>query len=306
VLSTAVAFIVSRRVTTPLHALSQAARAVAEGDYGRSVQVSRRDELGEVAAAFNVMTARVSEAHSALEHTVQARTAQLEERNDELEAFAHSISHDLRAPLRAMHGFSHALLEDNGPQLDATGRGYATRIVAAAARLDAMIHDLLTYSRVSRTELAIDRLDTVAVIRAAISQLSAEIEARNALVVVDESMPAVSGHRAMLEQVVANLVANALKFVAPDARPEVTIRASRDAEFVRLWIVDNGIGIDPAHQQRIFSVFERLHAEAKFPGTGIGLAIVRKGAERMGGRAGVESALGRGSRFWIDLVPAEN
>jgi signal transduction histidine kinase len=252
------------------------------------------------------MVARVSEAHHALEAKVNERTAQLQERNEELEAFAHSISHDLRAPLRSMHGFSQALLEDNAAQLDDSGKDYARRIAASAGRMDALIQDLLSYSRISRAHISLAPTDLNAVAHAAVSQLEADIASRQAIVTVHEPLPPVLAQRAVLEQIVANLVANALKFVAAGKRPDVHIRAEPGANGkVRLWVEDNGIGIDNAHHQRIFSVFERLHSNEEYAGTGIGLAIVRKGAERLGGHVGVDSALGRGSRFWIELQPAE-
>jgi signal transduction histidine kinase len=301
VVATTASWLISRRITSPLHELSTAARALAAGDYGRTARVSRGDEIGEVAASFNLMVARVAEAHASLESKVRDRTAQLEERNQELEAFARSISHDLRAPLRAMHGFSQALLEDCGPQLDETGRSYATRIASAAARMDAMIRDLLEYSRVSRAELSLAPLDTGEVVQAAVSQLEADIASRGAHVSVTQPMPAVVAHRRVLEQVIANLVSNGLKFVAAGTSPAIAIRAEPMGRFVRLWVEDNGIGVDPAHQARIFNVFEKLHPATQFAGTGIGLAIVRKGVERMGGAVGVESDAGHGSRFWVDL-----
>ena len=304
IVATAVSWLLGRRVTSPLHELSTAARALAAGDYGRIANVSRGDEIGEVAASFNLMVARVAEAHASLESKVRDRTAQIEERNHELEAFARSISHDLRAPLRAMHGFSQALLEDCGPQLDETGRSYATRISGAAARMDAMIRDLLEYSRVSRAELPLSALDAGAIVQAAVSQLEADIESRGARVSIAQPMPAVVAHRPVLEQVIANLVANALKFVAAGTRPEIAIRAEPMGHFVRLWVEDNGIGVDAAHRARIFDVFEKLHPVSQYAGTGIGLAIVRKGVERMGGEVGVESNAGHGSRFWVDLLHA--
>jgi signal transduction histidine kinase len=301
IVATGVSWMLSRRITSPLHELSAAARALAGGDYGRTANVSRGDEIGEVAASFNLMVARVAEAHVSLEGKVRDRTAQLEERNQELEAFARSISHDLRAPLRAMHGFSQALIEDCGPQLDETGRSYATRIAGAATRMDAMIRDLLEYSRVSRSDLPLTTLDTGAVVHAAVSQLEADIHSRGAHVSVAQPMPSVVAHRPVLEQVIANLVSNALKFVAAGTRPEITIRAEPMGRFVRLWVEDNGIGVAPAHQARIFNVFEKLHTSSEYAGTGIGLAIVRKGVERMGGEVGVESGAGYGSRFWVNL-----
>jgi len=236
-----------------------------------------------------------------LEQRVEERTAQLQETNGALEAFSYSISHDLRAPLRAMEGIAQALLEDYGGGLDATGQDYARRIVSSAQQMDALIQDLLAYSRLSRSDLHTQPVNLPSAVAEALELLQAEIRQRDAQVSVDEPLPLVMAHHPTLVQVVTNLLANAMKFVAPGTRPEVGVRAEERTGLVRLSVQDNGIGIAPTHQQRIFDVFERLHGDEHYPGTGIGLAIVRKGAERMGGRAGVESAEGRGSCFWVEL-----
>lgn len=231
--------------------------------------------------------------------------AELEETNAELEAFAYSVSHDLKAPLRGMHGFAQALLEDYGDQLDAEGREYAERIMAAADRLHGMIQDLLEYSRLSRARLDLQPVSLRKVVKAAMAQLEAQLRERDVRVTVREPLPEVMGHPTTLVQVVVNLLSNAAKFVPPDRPPEVRVWAEGADGRVRLWIEDNGIGIPADYHQQIFRVFERLHGEESYPGTGIGLAIARKGIERMGGRVGVESEPGLGSRFWIELSKGE-
>ena len=304
VLSTLAAWGMSRRITTPLSELTAATTAVAAGDHTQTVRSDRTDEIGQLAESFNRMVANVDAAHQTLEGKVRVRTLELQERNEELEAFAHSVSHDLRAPLRAMHGFSQALLEDCKDQLSADGLQYVTRIAAAAHRMDLLTQDLLAYSRVSRTEMPLSAVELGPVVSSAVSQLEADVHARSAHVAVAE-LPRALAHRPVLEQVIANLVSNGLKFVPKDRKPELRISAEQGNGRVRISVVDNGIGIDPQHHHRIFSVFERLHANDQYPGTGIGLAIVRKGVERMGGHVGVESTLGEGSRFWIELKSAE-
>lgn len=306
VVATVLASQLSRRITKPLERLTESATLMAAGQVSQPVHIDRHDEIGQLSAAFNTMGTHVDNARQALEDTVVRRTAQLQERNEELEAFAHSISHDLRAPLRAMHGFSQALLDDFGPTLDPVAQDYARRIANGAQRMDLLIQDLLAYSRISRAEIALVPVDLGMVTRDALAQLEADTVAAGARVTVREPLAPVLAHRAILEQVLANLVANALKFVAPGRTPEVTIRTETAPGRVRLWVEDNGIGIGPEHHQRIFSVFERLHQPDEFAGTGIGLAIVRKGIERMGGRTGVESAPGTGSRFWLELRSPES
>lgn len=234
-----------------------------------------------------------------LERRVADRTARLQETNAEMESFSYTVSHDLRAPLRAMQGFSQALLEDYSGHLDETGRDYLQRIHRASDRMDLLIHDLLQYSRVSRANMELEPVD----IRQEIMALVHEIPENTANIILDwtASGPYVLAHSATLYQVLSNLLENAVKFVAPGVKPEVHFRVETTPQDVRLWVEDNGIGIDPIHFDRIFRVFERLHGTNSYPGTGIGLAIVKKGVERMGGSAGVESNAGQGSRFWIQL-----
>ncbi|MUG98545.1 PAS domain S-box protein [Scytonema sp. UIC 10036] len=241
---------------------------------------------------------------SELEERVAQRTLQLQEANSELEAFAYSVAHDLRAPLRSVQGFSEALSEDYTDILDANGLDYIDRIMASTKRMDELIRDLLAYSRLSRTDLQLATLNLSFILTEILTQLEAEIQERQAQVIVEQPLPLVVGHRTTVIQVIVNLISNGIKFVPPNRQPTVRVWAEECDRWVRLWIEDNGIGIAPEHQERIFRVFERLHGVEVYPGTGIGLAIVRKGIERMGGRVGIESDIDRGSRFWIELLSA--
>ena len=234
---------------------------------------------------------------------VKRQAEHLQQQNEALEAFTYSVTHDLRAPLRAMQTFSQILLEEFAGQLDPVGREYAGHIATAAQRMDTLIRDLLAYSRLSRADLQPQRLDLATVVAEALAQVETDVRGRQARVTVAEPMPAVVGHGATATQVVANLLSNATKFIAPGVQPEVRVWAEPSGERVRLWVADNGIGIAPEDCERVFRPFERLHGVDEYPGTGIGLAIVRQGMERMGGCVGVESRLGQGSRFWIELPP---
>lgn len=240
-----------------------------------------------------------------LEHRVAERTAQLEAANQELEAFSYSVSHDLRAPLRAMQGFAQALQEDFADDLDPLAQEYAERIVAAASRMDQLIQDLLAYSRLGRSDLPLRAVSLADAVADACAALEADLAERSAEVEVATELPLVWAHGRTLVQVLANLLSNAVKFTPAGTRPCVRVWAERRDGRVRLWVEDNGIGVASEHQERIFRVFERLHGIEAYPGTGIGLAIVSKGVERMGGRVGVESHMGQGSRFWIELGAPE-
>lgn len=246
--------------------------------------------------------AEIRELNATLERRVEERTRQVEEAYRELDNFAHSVSHDLRAPLRTMQGFSGALLEDYGDRLDDLGRDYARRIVAGATRLDELIKDLLDYSRLTRAEIRLQTVSLDAVADDVLAALRASIAEKDAQVELIRPLGLVCGHPAVLVQAISNLLDNALKFSEPGVRPRIRLRSEEAApRWRRLWVEDNGIGIAPEHQQKVFEVFQRLHSHAEYPGTGIGLAIVRKGIERLGGSIGVDSRPGEGSRFWIEL-----
>jgi signal transduction histidine kinase len=242
-----------------------------------------------------------------LEEQVAQRTASLQESNDQLDAFVYTVSHDLRAPLRAMEGFARILLDDFSERLGAEGQRYASRVVGAAKRMELLIDDLLTFSRVQRSELAPQTLDTARIVEGAVNEVQqATVDQRRVSIVVIPPLPSVQGDRTIFRQIIINLLANAVKFHDSAGPVQVVVRAEQNGQRVRLWVEDNGIGIAPQHQERIFNVFERLHGQEAYPGTGIGLAIVKAGIARMGGTCGVESALGHGSRFWIELAHLDN
>jgi len=285
--------------------LGLSSEAVAEPLSDESTEILR-----QVAASLAValqqarLHERLEQHASELEERVAERTTELGEANDELEAFAYSVAHDLRAPLRAMTGFSEALIEDYAAELGEEGADYAHRIADAASAMDHLIEDLLAYSRLARAEIYVEPVSLQQALDEALSQQQGAIDTSQAELTVDKAFPEVEGNYRTLVQVISNLISNALKFVAPGETPAVRISAESARGRVRLSVEDKGIGIDPEHAQRIFRVFERLHGGEVYPGTGIGLAIVRKGVERMNGQVGVEPQPGKGSRFWIELDAA--
>lgn len=246
----------------------------------------------------------VSTLNATLEQRVAAATAELREANAELETYVNTATHDLRAPLRAIEGFS-ALLREEGERMPAEDRRRLLgRIEASAAQMQRLMQDLLDYSRLKQREIVVEKVALSEVVREALARIGPEIDRSHAVVEVSPRLPDVRGVAPILVQAVANLFSNAIKFVAPGARPKVAVSAERQGETVRLAIRDNGIGIAPDDRPKIFRVFERLHDPTLYPGTGIGLASVKRAVTKMGGDLGFESEPGRGSVFWIELPEA--
>ena len=235
-----------------------------------------------------------------LERTVAERTASLQQALEQMEEFSYSVSHDLRAPLRAMSAYATVLIEDYGARLDETGRGFLVKIQRSSERMTRLTNDLLTYSRVARGQVRLEPIALEPLIHDIIHQYST-LQPEVADIEIGAPILSVLGHEPTLGQCVANLLNNAVKFVAPGVKPRVRIWTEALGKQVRIWFEDNGIGIQPEYQKRVFQMFERLHPEGTFEGTGIGLTIVRRAVEKMGGTVGIESDGVNGSRFWIEL-----
>ena len=271
-------------------------------------------ERKQTEEALRTAQAQLEEHARQLETRVAERTSDLQAINQQLEAFVYSIAHDLRAPLRSMQGFSELLLESAKAVLNEEGRDLARRISTSAQFMDALLQDLLAFSRVAQQSIELTPVRLETVVRSVIARLQKELGEKTAQVEMAEPLSAVYAHEPTLGQVLYNLISNGLKFVAPGVTPRVRIRvedrpsqgpasAGANGKFVRVWVEDNGIGIAPEHHQQIFRLFTRLQGNA-YGGTGVGLAIVQKGVERMGGAVGVESSTGQGRRFWFDLRKA--
>jgi signal transduction histidine kinase len=247
---------------------------------------------------------KISRHAEELEETVNERTAKLREMIAQLEAFSYSISHDMRGPLRAMQQYSKILLEDCSPELTPEACDYLNRIARGADRLDKLIQDVLTYSRAARNSMPLSTVDLDKLVNDIVQQYPT-FQAPRAEIQVAGPLPKVQGNEASLTQCISNLLGNAVKFVPRGTQPHVRVYTGEQNGSVRVWVEDNGIGIAPENQQRIFNIFERVNGDSEYEGTGIGLSIVKKTIERMGGDVGVESKLGNGSRFWIRLPAAK-
>jgi PAS domain S-box-containing protein len=273
--------------------------------YASGTTTGLKDQSGRL-IGFSKVLRDVTEKKQAEEHmelTVAQRTADLRATNEQLEAFVYSIAHDLRSPLRSITGYSQLLLDDYSSGLDPGAQQILRRIRGSSEFMDRLLLDLLAYGRAARAELELQPVDLRKAWETALMQHAIQIEQNKASIETVGPMPAVQAHEVTLGQVLANLLSNALKFVQPGVKPHVRFRVEEEADFVRIWIEDNGIGIPPDQQERAFRVFERLHG-SKYSGTGIGLSIVRKGVERMGGQVGIKSAPGKGTRCWIALPRA--
>ena len=247
------------------------------------------------------LAARILKTHAEdLEQKVLVRTAELQSTIDELEAFSYTVSHDLRAPLRAMQGYTHALLEDFADKWGDEERSLLNRIRKASERLDILIQDLLTYSRISKGHQAIVPVNLDRLVQDILTEYPTFQDPKLNFEVT-RPLEVVLGHESGLTQVISNLLTNAVKFASPGRPQKIKVWTEAKEFTVRLWIEDNGIGIDPDNHLRIFKMFEQVNGK-KFEGTGMGLAIAGKGVESMQGSIGVESKLGTGTRLWIELL----
>jgi PAS domain S-box-containing protein len=236
-----------------------------------------------------------------LEARVRERTARVEEANEELQAFSYTVSHDLRIPLRSLQQIAGELLTTQQERLDDSGKAEALRIVGAAARMERHIEDLLEYSRVSRSELKLEPISLVLVVHELLGRLDRDPDFHDAQITVQEPLGWVMAHRLTLQQVILNLLVNAITFVRTGVRPMINIRATEEANMIRLCVEDNGIGINADDRERIFHIFERLPAAEQYPGIGVGLTVARRGVERMGGKITIEKSSSGGTVFCIEL-----
>ncbi len=297
-----IGWVISQRITLPLRRVTEAAEELAESRHVTRLETNRHDEIGRLADSFNVMTERVEEARAELEQRVDERTAELRAVNRELESFSYSVSHDLRAPLRAIAGFVQILEEDHGRSLDGDGRRALERVKINATRMGQLIDDLLAFAQITRVPLSRQRVDLAHLARTTADELIAT--ATHAVELVIEPLPPCTGEPALLQQVFANLIANAIKFTSRTPHARVTIGSTTTEGENTYFVRDNGAGFDERFAEKLFGVFQRLHRTAEFEGTGVGLAIVQRIIARHGGRVWAQGKVDQGATFFFTLPPA--
>lgn len=236
-----------------------------------------------------------------LEARVAQRTAELAEAVKNLESFSYSVSHDLRTPLRAISGFAQILARRHRASLDQEGRHYLDNIVRASEQMGRLIEDLLNYSRLGRQVIRLERIDLTAVLGGLAHDFAPRLRALGATLELPQAPLPVRGDHTLLVQIFLNLIENALTYRRQDVPPVVGISAAIESDAITVCVADNGIGIAPEHHEAIFGVFQRLHTQDEYPGTGIGLATVKRSVGMLGGDVRVESEPGAGSRFYVRL-----
>ncbi len=240
-----------------------------------------------------------------LEQRVADRTKQLEDSNKELVNFTHTVSHDLRSPVRAVEGFSDILLEEYGNKFDEEGRDYLKRISKSAYRMEKLIDDLLKYSRIGMEDLVLVDVSLSRVLKEVISFLEKEISESNATIDLPQQLPIVKAMKSQLIQIFINLISNSIKYAKPGKPPKIKIQTYETKSSIKIMVSDNGIGIKKEYHEKIFEIFQRLHLDETIPGTGIGLAIVKKAIDKLGGNISVNSKLNHGAIITINLQKAE-
>lgn len=296
----------ARTVGTYLHELGQGAQQIADGNYTLRLPRAGVTEIDDLSRQFHQMAEAVQLRESALADSssaLQASNADLARSNRELERFAYVASHDLQEPLRTIGSYTELLARRYSGQLDERADKYIEFTIGATQRLKNLIQDLLTFSRVHRPGREFGPVDTAALVAEVQAELAAKIARAGATVEIGP-LPTLRGNLELLHHIFLNLLVNAIKFRSPERPSQVWLSARRDGPDWLFEVRDNGIGIEPQYHERIFEVFQRLHAVGEYDGSGIGLAVTRSAVEQHGGRLWLESVPGQGTTFFVAL-PAE-
>jgi len=293
------AHIVSRDITRPLSLLTNAAKTMHEGKQ-LAIDIPGNDELGQLATAFNRMTSQIYTMWHDLEQKVQDRTGQLERANKELDAFSYSVSHDLRTPLRAVNGYAVMLQEDYGAQFDAEGNRIINNIVTNATRMGRLIDDLLAFSRLGKKDLLLTHVDMQGLAHTAVNELLQNDNDKDHDIQITDLPPA-EADAGMIKQVLMNLVSNAIKYSSKKEHPVIEIGGEDHDTHTVYFVKDNGAGFDMAYADKLFGVFQRLHSQEEFEGTGVGLALVKRIIDKHHGTIRAEGQEGQGATFYFNL-----
>jgi signal transduction histidine kinase len=307
-ISLAISTRLQRAIAQPILELAETARKVTqEKDYSVRATGASGDEIGTLVVAFNEMLEEIRQqetelrsARDRLEQRVAERTAQLESANKELEAFSYSVSHDLRAPLRSIEGFSNALMEDCSDSLNEAGKDSLQRIVGSTVRMGQLIDGLLNLSRVARTEMRGRSVDLSSLAREIVADLREGENGRQVECVIAEGAVA-EGDPALLRAVLQNLIGNAWKFTQKRALARVEFGFDEKSGEMKYFVQDNGAGFDMSYADKLFGAFQRLHGQSEFPGIGIGLATVQRIVNRHGGRVWAIAAPDEGATVYFTL-----
>jgi signal transduction histidine kinase len=298
-----------RAIAEPIVHLAGTARIVSrDKDYSvRAKPTGNRDELSVLVDDFNGMLSQIQErdaalrqAHDEMEQRVEERTKELATTNKELESFSYSVSHDLRAPLRSIDGFSQALLEDYSDKLDCTAQDHLQRVRRAAQRMSALIDDMLNLSRVTRSAMRREKLDLSAVANSIARELQEAEPGRRVEFVIENDLTAV-GDSQLLRAAMENLLRNSWKYTSAHSLARIEFGKSRQNGKPSFFVRDDGAGFDPRYADRLFGAFQRLHTATEFPGTGVGLATVQRIIHRHGGEIWAEGAVEKGATFYFTL-----
>ncbi len=297
-----------KQVTRPILGITSLARQVIEQrNFGLRATKSTNDEVGYLVDAFNdllteveIRSAALRTSNEQLENRVAERTSELERANRELEAFSYSVSHDLRAPLRAIDGFSQALLEDYSTAIDDQGQDYLNRVRTAAQRMGRLIDDLLKLAKVSQASINMERIDLTSMAEAILEEFRSRDPNRQIHIEVEQDMSAV-GDPQLIQIALENLLSNAWKYTGKVAKATIKFGTGTQEGSTFYCIGDNGAGFDMVYAGKLFGAFQRLHHSRDYPGTGVGLATVQRIIHRHGGQIWADAVVGQGATFYFTL-----
>ena len=304
-----VVFYTTKSITGPIQELYKGAEVIGRGNLDHRLNIKTGDEIEELAQGFNRMAGELKGLYTNLENKVKERTSQLAEANEalartnkELDDFTYIVSHDLKEPLRGVKAFTKLLIEEYSGKVDNEGREYLKTISDSSTRMTRLIEDLLNLSRIGRIRNMEPGIDLNDVLSDVQKNLIYALEEKKVQLVIKPDFPKATCDRIRISEVFSNLVSNAIKYTKKDKQPVIEIGWSDKKDFYEFYVKDNGIGIEKQYYDKIFQIFQRLHAKGEYEGTGAGLTIVKKIVENHGGKIWVESEVGVGSTFYFTLL----